>query len=478
MPPARQPYDQDMFHFQLLQRVAADNKFIHSLQPSDIDKLGVEISKAFQRASVPESTVSVEEREVNELMLGCIGTIDHELSLKQDSAKDGAKLMLHRRSIITPDNLEALFRMCDGNIRTGKVRCHAFWHLRTLISVQATWKVKLQSQPGSNNSTSTSVAAKLITVMSAALSEQRNLCGHHGDCTCRRAPWTVCAEALGVCRDKPEKVVDLLHPWDWTTILQRPDAAVITEESEAPLYYDLTLFVTLHRWPVRLLQENHSNSKAKEVLQKLGSCDTLLRRVLRRVISGEISSTTDTTIPFEEMAPIVNFLICFLHCLSPVPWDRDIDSLVRRARSVIMVSFTTMMMNEMSVMAQNPDRATAAVNGINEVLFLLDKWKDLHQESEEARWQRFHRRYLTDEANPDDNKELSKIVLKAQKKEVKSTTNLTQGEMCANCYVLEKTLDEKLLKCGQCRLIKYCSRECQREHWKKAHKKQCKKIAP
>jgi hypothetical protein len=52
----------------------------------------------------------------------------------------------------------------------------------------------------------------------------------------------------------------------------------------------LILFFTLHRWPVRLLQENHSNSKAKEFLQKLGSCDTLIQRVLRRVISGEMSA--------------------------------------------------------------------------------------------------------------------------------------------------------------------------------------------
>jgi hypothetical protein len=290
------------------------------------------------------------------------------------------------------------------------------------------------------------------------------------------APWTVCAESLGVCRDKPEQVVDLIHPYDWTTILQRSDAAVITEDaSMAPLYYDLTLFVTLHRWPVRLLQEDHNNSKAKEVLQKLGSCDTLLLRVLRRVISGDFSSTTATTMPFEEIFPVANFLIGFLHCLSPVPWDRDIESLVRRAHAALTASFLATMTSERAAMAQNPERSSAGLTVINELSFLLDHWKELHQESEEARWQRFHRRYLSHEARPDDNKGLSKTILKAQKKQVKSTTNLTQGEMCANCYVLEKTLHEKLLKCGQCRLIKYCSRECQREHWKKAHKKQLKK---
>jgi hypothetical protein len=473
MPPARQLYDNDMFHYQLLQRVSADTAFVHSLQPSDIDKLGVEVSKAFQRASVPESTVPIEEREVNEYMLGCIGTIDHELSLKQDSAQDGAKLILFRRTMITPENLEALFRMCDPNIRTGRVRCHAFWQLRTLVTVQATWKVKLQ--PDSNNSTS--VAARLITVMFTALSDQRSYCEHNAGKVCRMAPWTVCAEALAVCRDKPEQVVDLIHPYDWTTILQRSDAAVIPRDaSDGALYYDFTLFITLHRWPVRLLQEDHNNSKAKEVLRKLGSCDTLMRRVLRRLVSGEISSKTATTMSLEEIFPVANFLIGFLHCLSPVPWDRDIESLVHRAHAAISQSFMTTMTSEMALFAQNPERSIAGVNTINEVSFLLDHWKELHEESEEARWQRFRRRFLSQEAKPDDNKALSKTVLKASKKQVKSTTNLTEGEMCANCYVLEKTLHDKLLKCGQCRLIKYCSRECQREHWK-AHKKQCKKVA-
>jgi hypothetical protein len=131
------PYDQDARHFQLLQKVSESNEYIHSFQPSDIDKLGVEISKAFQRASVPESTVAREEREVNEVMLGCIGTIDYALSLKKGTGRVGAMLMLYRRTIVTPDNLQALFRMCDSSIRTGKVRCHAFWHLKTLRSLES-----------------------------------------------------------------------------------------------------------------------------------------------------------------------------------------------------------------------------------------------------------------------------------------------------------------------------------------------------
>jgi hypothetical protein len=167
-----------------------------------------------------------------------------------------------------------------------------------------------------------------------------------------------------------------------------------------------------------------------------------------------------------------------LHCLSPLPWDREIDSLVRRTSSIIVESLATIMINETAVMAKDPERSTESIKSVNELLSLMDKWKELHQESEEARWQRFHSRCLVHDANPHSNKELSKSILKVNKKMGKASTNLTQGEMCANCYVLEKTLDERLLKCGQCRLIKYCSRECQREHWKKAHKKQYKRLAP
>jgi hypothetical protein len=110
MPPAKEEvFDQDHLNFHLLQRISADNECFHSLQPSDIDKLGDEISLALQRASVPESTVSVAERKMNEMMVGSIGRVDHQLSLKTDIARDGAMLMLYRRTIITPDNFEAVF---------------------------------------------------------------------------------------------------------------------------------------------------------------------------------------------------------------------------------------------------------------------------------------------------------------------------------------------------------------------------------
>jgi hypothetical protein len=188
MPPARDALDQDHLHFPLLIEISSNIQRIHS-QPSNIDNLAVEIPKVFQRASVPESTVSIHGRQVNDLMMESIGTIDHELAFKLDSGRDGAMIMLFRRTMITPENLQALFRMCDANIRTGKVRCYAFSHLLRLLTVQYIWKVKLL------DSNSTSVASKIMTVMAKALSDQRiNLCGHPSqpNCSCRTYyPWSL-----------------------------------------------------------------------------------------------------------------------------------------------------------------------------------------------------------------------------------------------------------------------------------------------
>ena len=34
-----------------------------------------------------------------------------------------------------------------------------------------------------------------------------------------------------------------------------------------------------------------------------------------------------------------------------------------------------------------------------------------------------------------------------------------------------------LLQCGQCKIVSYCSRQCQVEHWHRVHKQQCKYLA-
>ena len=54
-----------------------------------------------------------------------------------------------------------------------------------------------------------------------------------------------------------------------------------------------------------------------------------------------------------------------------------------------------------------------------------------------------------------------------------------QLNMCANCFVFdwEQMEPESLQKCGRCKVLQYCSRECQAEHWALVHKGHCKHMA-
>uniref|UniRef100_A0A8W8KZ01 phytol kinase n=1 Tax=Magallana gigas TaxID=29159 RepID=A0A8W8KZ01_MAGGI len=45
-----------------------------------------------------------------------------------------------------------------------------------------------------------------------------------------------------------------------------------------------------------------------------------------------------------------------------------------------------------------------------------------------------------------------------------------QGNICSFCG--EEAPDS--LKCGRCKEVYYCSKDCQREHWKEGHREQCK----
>ena len=51
---------------------------------------------------------------------------------------------------------------------------------------------------------------------------------------------------------------------------------------------------------------------------------------------------------------------------------------------------------------------------------------------------------------------------------------------CYNClnYGWKQTDDKSTIKqCNRCKLAFYCSKQCQKEHWHKLHKKQCKYLA-
>ena len=63
--------------------------------------------------------------------------------------------------------------------------------------------------------------------------------------------------------------------------------------------------------------------------------------------------------------------------------------------------------------------------------------------------------------------------------EQKSRKHHTQLNQCANCILFGwKQLDEgSLQQCGKCKILQYCSKQCQVEHWMLVHKDHCKKLA-
>ena len=51
--------------------------------------------------------------------------------------------------------------------------------------------------------------------------------------------------------------------------------------------------------------------------------------------------------------------------------------------------------------------------------------------------------------------------------------------ICANCslFYWKQIGSERLQKCGRCKVLLYCSQQCQAEHWVLVHKAHCRKLA-
>ena len=51
--------------------------------------------------------------------------------------------------------------------------------------------------------------------------------------------------------------------------------------------------------------------------------------------------------------------------------------------------------------------------------------------------------------------------------------------VCANCSLFDwkQVESESLQKCGRCKVLEYCSQQCQAEHWALVHKAHCKKMS-
>lgn len=57
-----------------------------------------------------------------------------------------------------------------------------------------------------------------------------------------------------------------------------------------------------------------------------------------------------------------------------------------------------------------------------------------------------------------------------------SSNQILQPKLsCARCHASEEHLGERLMNCGGCRSVQYCSRDCQSNDWSR-HKALCRSI--
>jgi hypothetical protein len=274
-------------------------------------------------------------------------------------------------------------------------------------------------------------------------------------------------------REKPKRILATVFDYNWTEICEYEGtlAPIITSKTKASNWWDMTHFTNLHELPRRVLQNDPESPKAKEFLPKLGICHNLFRRVLKRIGTNWPLATSNTSEICDDLHNIASFLVSFLNCLAPLPTDRPTDTLVRNAHNKLLVTATRADLARDPNMGQRP----ALVDNIHKVIMMLEakSWKRLKKETPAQRFERFAKCHKL--ANVDKNQ------IKAERKRMKGalakevSREIGTHEMCANCYILETEISTGLLKCSQCRRITYCSTKCQLEHWKKAHKKLCKK---
>ena len=76
-----------------------------------------------------------------------------------------------------------------------------------------------------------------------------------------------------------------------------------------------------------------------------------------------------------------------------------------------------------------------------------------------------------------EDKETSEEGVTAFSESEEAATDTEEAEECRACGCTSDELGEPLRTCSQCHEAKYCSRQCQRAHWKAEHKYTCGKYA-
>jgi hypothetical protein len=449
--------------------------YIKTLKPQDIDHLAVEVRTVLENCSKSETGLSRSVRREQEVLFTCIVAIDHRLTLRDDS-NAGAMVLLFRKTIMTPTNLQALLRITSASVRTGQIRCYAICLLDVLMGVSSIWSVKLND--------GTYFATALICAYSKVMEDDatKKDIEHDKGCLCAHKSCMALRDGLFVTKDKPTKVLNRILDVDWTTVLQTEDGKCELDFCHGN--HKMLLWINLHKLAVRVYREDPPNAhKARTMLAKLGACNELFCFVLRRIKSEEPlwlkqpdpeQTSASKTLMLNDLQWTPEFLLRFPICLTTLPNDRETNALMRRAYPY----FQKAPVASAVILALNPDRPKTTTTALYETLCLYFEpktWNTMKGHSEEQRMKLFNHHYLSVVPHPGTYKLARRTMKSAIQSKLEKT--IGEGEMCANCYIMESDMveDQNLMKCAWCRQITYCSRECQRDHWKKAHKKQCKK---
>ena len=332
------------------------------------------------------------------------------------------------------------------------------------VDVKRVWSFKREQQ--------SSLALDLVQVMATIIDPREIVDSEHGEiCYCMPSGWHAFGLALAYCKDPPGETVRCVSEHDWKAIFDSPRNEV---GGDVPLDEMKTNCCEgLRQRAVHALKEDQSNVAASKVLRGLGSCHDYFRRVMNACLN--LSSLPTVAEVKSELSRLVQFLDVYLHCIVAPPDDPELDDLVQHAHRVLL-EISSLVLGEGALQEAGIEPFSDMKKiQMERVVSLLQQWETLKCQDDETRQQRFEDAWLQpDSHNAETWAAMTKQSRKIGRKKLRKKINLSDGEMCANCTKLESDLGCKLVRCGKCKQTKYCSKECQVQHWKKAHRKQCK----